>query len=395
MKQRIGIITVAVLSVLLIGCGNNARNITVEDCTGTSTVTNEAQTLDAYKGQRLESGDKVEVFEASNMTLLLDADKHVFAAEGADFTIVAGGKKRQTKTIIEQSSGAMIYGIDNKLGSEETFHVKTPNATMAVRGTVFSVRVNEDGTRLEVSEGTVYVETVENGELVTDTLTVGESGEYTGEAPEIEDNKSLGETDENSGSDSSELGDKAQDGDSDMSDVIDMDNPEALEWIKNPNIEFTVDGITLGESTIDAAKAKYSGDSDYMSNLMNNDTEDTVYSAPYSGDTPEGYTSDTFGYIFAAPASGGPIKYMSITDKKCLCLGGIRSGDSAEAFLEFIGLSPDVEHADKTIYAQDDDGNYVAITGSSFFYKEGNKNVSVHINNELGKVTGIVFTMDN
>ena len=186
MKQRIGIITVAVLSVLLIGCGNNARNITVEDCTGTSTVTNEAQTTDAYKGQRLESGDKVEVFDESNMTLLLDKDKHIFADSKAVFSIVAEKEDNALKTIIEQSSGAMVFGIDNKLGEDDTYKVDTPNVTMSVRGTVFTVKVDGNATTLEVSEGTVYTETIENGELITDTLTVGESSVFTGRSPEAQ-----------------------------------------------------------------------------------------------------------------------------------------------------------------------------------------------------------------
>ena len=188
MKQRIGIITVAMLAVLLIGCGNNARTITVEDCTGTSTVTNEAQTIDAYKGQRLESGDKVEVFDESNMTLLLDKDKHVYATEGAVFNIVADGTDKQTKTIIEQSVGTMVFGIDNKLGSEETFHVRTPNATMAVRGTVFTVEISDSDnpiTELSVKEGCIETSTVENGETITKEVNVGEVVTFTGNNPEF------------------------------------------------------------------------------------------------------------------------------------------------------------------------------------------------------------------
>lgn len=183
------LIIMTLLLVSMVGCGKNtARTIKVEELEGTADVTNNEGTLDAYVGQNLQSGDEVGVMDESSLLLLLDTDKHVFATEGADFVIVADGVNRQTKTIIEQSSGTMIYGIDNKLGSEETFHVRTPNATMAVRGTVFTVEVSGGATpvtELSVKEGCIEVSTVENGETVTKDVNAGEVVTFTGNNPEF------------------------------------------------------------------------------------------------------------------------------------------------------------------------------------------------------------------
>ena len=183
------LIIMTLLLVSMVGCGKNtARTIKVEELEGTADVTNGEGTSNAYEGQNLQSGDEVGVMDESSLLLLLDTDKHVFATEGADFVIVADGVNKQTKTIIEQSSGTMIFGIDNKLGSEETFHVKTPNATMAVRGTVFTVEVSGGATpvtELSVKEGCIEVSTVENGETVTKDVNAGEVVTFTGNNPEF------------------------------------------------------------------------------------------------------------------------------------------------------------------------------------------------------------------
>lgn len=279
MKQRIGIITVAVLAVLLIGCGNNARTITVEDCKGTSTVTNEAQTVDAYRGQRLESGDKVEVFDESNMTLLLDKDKHVYATEGAVFNIVADGTDKLTKTIIEQSSGTMVFGIDNKLGNEETFHVTTPNATMAVRGTVFTVEVSGGDTpvtELSVKEGCIETSTVENGETVTKEVNAGEVVTFIGNNPEFSGELQTGDSESDA--------DIAQN----ISSESDINNDEQIPGT------IRISG-TVGDTTVDYAE-------------MLPYEEETMYCAIY----------------FIADA---PIELEDGSVKTNLPLGGIRPSD--------------------------------------------------------------------
>lgn len=169
---------------LLAGCKDTARTICVEECEGISVVTNTSGTENAFVGKHLESEDHVDVMEDSSLLLLLDEDKHVFASSQACFSIQATSKKKNTKTLIVQSEGSLLIGVDRKLGSEESFEVATPNSLMAVRGTVFSVEVSGGETILSVTDGTVYAQTVKNGMLESVSVTKGETITLDGQIPD-------------------------------------------------------------------------------------------------------------------------------------------------------------------------------------------------------------------
>ena len=411
-RRVTAIVLSAVMVIGLCACGKSGaeysaeRNIIVEELNGTSTVTSEdSGESDAYEGRQLVSGDAVSVASAANMTLKIDEDKHLFADSDTRFSIEASGKTGATKTKIILDVGCTLVGIENKLGQNESFEVATPNATMAVRGTTFRVTVTYDAdgkvaTQVEVFNGRVEIgyTDAEGGQTVDVTedkkLTVhsqgadvivylsdmdGSNGEYISDAPALSETSTDPEL-EGLSPEEAEIAAKIQ-----------AYRPQAEEWLRNAHIEFTVDSIVLGESTIDDAKAAYSGDAGYKSNLMMNDTEDTVYSLPYDGDTPEGYTENTFGYLFTAPASGGPITDISITDGRFLCIGGVKVGDSADAFWDYIGLRPDPELGDAIVFAEGDDGSSLQITNSSFYYQKDGKAVSVSISRELGTVTQVYF----
>jgi hypothetical protein len=101
----------------------------------------------------------------------------------------------------------------------------------------------------------------------------------------------------------------------------------------DPQTAFIIDDIELGVTDLSAAKAKYSGRSDYMSNLMNDDTDDTVYSMPYmDDDDPD--NDMTFGYLFVQPVGGNTITHMYISDKGFVYMGKYRAGDGTTDFAE-------------------------------------------------------------
>ena len=203
MSRRITTMLVLIMMIMgLVGCGKGgsltaSRNVSVTDINGTAEVTSSGKSKDAFKGQQLVSGDSVDVHSDSDMTLLLDEDKHVFASENSHFSLEATGQTGATKTKIVVDNGTTLIGIDNKLGEEETFEVSTPNATMAVRGTVFYVTVTntEDGTKTElvVKEGVVEAITVENGEVRKDIVSEGQTSAYFGTAPTDEQISSVSE----------------------------------------------------------------------------------------------------------------------------------------------------------------------------------------------------------
>lgn len=156
----------AVAVVMVVNSPKDYRSIKVEELSGKTTIVDgKSNTQDAYEGMNLESGDKVTVEADSNMTLLFDADKYMFADAGTKFTVEASGnsKKRNTRTKIVLEEGSVLCRIDEKLGDAETYEVETPNSVMSVRGTIFrmSIYKNEKGekiTKVDVLEGAVKVD---------------------------------------------------------------------------------------------------------------------------------------------------------------------------------------------------------------------------------------------
>ena len=171
-----GAVTLALIAgvvVLIILLNTGYRNIRVADLTGTSRVTSMLSVSDAYKGQNLVSGDNVEVFEKSSLTLALDSDKHVVASELTKFSVEAfGAEGKDSRTIIRLETGTISNQIDNKLLPSESYVVESPNASMSVRGTVFTVNVYYDNngrchTSVEVKEGTVELAEKDTGKVKT------------------------------------------------------------------------------------------------------------------------------------------------------------------------------------------------------------------------------------
>ena len=177
-----GAVTLALIAgviVLIILLNTGYRNIRVADLTGTSRVTSMLSVSDAFKGQNLVNGDNVEVFEKSSLTLALDSDKHVVASELTKFSVEAfGAEGKDSRTIIHLEKGTISNQIDNKLLPSESYVVESPNASMSVRGTIFTVNVFFDNaglchTTVEVKEGTVELAEKDTGNVKT--LNAGES----------------------------------------------------------------------------------------------------------------------------------------------------------------------------------------------------------------------------
>ena len=136
------------------------RSISVEDVKGTVNVVGERNNGQAYKGQRLYSGDDVTVMEASELVMCADNEKYVYADENTHFVLEASSPKESSRIKIKIDKGSELNVLNAKLGVDDSYEVDTPNSTMSVRGTTFRVTVymGNDGfvyTLLEVTEGRV------------------------------------------------------------------------------------------------------------------------------------------------------------------------------------------------------------------------------------------------
>ncbi len=110
--------------------------------------------------------------------MCIDMDKHVYAEENTRFHIGFASDRRGCKSEIYVDEGNVRSVIDNKLGPYDSYEVDTPNSTMSVRGTSFTVTVikgeaGENYTLVDVEEGCVNVKLK------------GPDGEYTGEETDV------------------------------------------------------------------------------------------------------------------------------------------------------------------------------------------------------------------
>ena len=179
----VAVAAVVVGAVLLFSGEESYRSIAVEQLQGISMISNTEGENEAYKGMHLRSGDDVQVKNDANLTLKIDGDKHFYAQALTHFKVECVDGEKSGKKVIHLMEGSVLNRLENALKEGEIYTVETPNATMAVRGTVFRVTVDrdEDGliyTLVEVFDGKVQVDLKkENGDYngVSETFGAGES----------------------------------------------------------------------------------------------------------------------------------------------------------------------------------------------------------------------------
>lgn len=149
------------------------RTIQVDRFQGIVDVTrSDSSKLGAYVGLALYGGDGVLVNTESDMVIAADSDKHLYAEENTRFRLESSGSAKNSKTKILLEDGGVLCRLENKLGPDEAFEVETPSGTMAVRGTVFRVKIIHmaDGTEytlIEVFDGVVEVTIKATGKNVS------------------------------------------------------------------------------------------------------------------------------------------------------------------------------------------------------------------------------------
>ena len=84
-----GAVVAVGIAVAVMMQGAGYRSISVDDVRGTVDVVGETNNGQAYKGERLYSGDDVNVKKSSEMTMCVDNDKYVYADEETHFRLEA------------------------------------------------------------------------------------------------------------------------------------------------------------------------------------------------------------------------------------------------------------------------------------------------------------------
>lgn len=165
--NKIIIITVVVLLAIVVGVivifnlkkDEVYRLLKVYEVEGKANVSRDGTgDIEPYENMVLESGDKVSL-ETGKLTIKADEDKYIYLEDNTELVLVADGDAKNSKTSIDLLKGAITNDIQNKLSTESTYEINTPNSTMSVRGTIYRVCVYEiDGvkyTKVSVFEGEV------------------------------------------------------------------------------------------------------------------------------------------------------------------------------------------------------------------------------------------------
>ncbi len=153
---------------------DEARIVELKEFTGTVKVKSGREEEEAYKGQHLRVGEVLKTGKTSVATLILDDEKVIALDEETEVEVrEASGSKKASTTVLFLNRGTIVNSLP-KLEAQSAYEVKTSNATMGVRGTVFIVSLQNGATTLAVADGRVAAGPPEaTEEELTDTLTVG------------------------------------------------------------------------------------------------------------------------------------------------------------------------------------------------------------------------------
>lgn len=157
----IAVICVAITIILALTLTKDRyRLIKINEYAGDVMIGRGNEELAAFDGLQLISEDIVSVEENAFLELLADSDKHIGAEGNTGFMIHSEGNTDNGYIAIDLLYGQALFTIEQALNENDSFQVTTPNATMSVRGTSFSVAYSPESatTTVEVFDGTVWVE---------------------------------------------------------------------------------------------------------------------------------------------------------------------------------------------------------------------------------------------
>ena len=111
---------------------------------------------------RMENGDRVRSGAESSVNISFPDGSHVLLGPSSEFVVDSG---ERNEILLGLNLGSLRAWVAH-LSSRKAFHVKTPSAVCAVRGTQFIVGVTPaHETSVDVSEGVVAVKTLLGEEL--------------------------------------------------------------------------------------------------------------------------------------------------------------------------------------------------------------------------------------
>lgn len=152
----IAVITAAVLFIKI----NVNRSVKVADVNGVVSITRNGIPVNPAAGIPLKSGDVISTDAESTIRVCIDGDKWVSFEPNTSAYINYDGTVGNGSTYVNVTNGAVIARLDKTLPIKSVFAVKTPNAVVNARGTVFRTEFSLENDYQNYKD--VYVTTVHN-----------------------------------------------------------------------------------------------------------------------------------------------------------------------------------------------------------------------------------------
>ncbi|MCM1579050.1 MAG: FecR domain-containing protein [Ruminococcus sp.] len=131
------VLILAVIVAVLASSGNSGRRLIIEDITGSAFILKTDGQISADKKMQVESGDVLITSADSTVRLSVDKDKSVYVEPETTMYIYYTEAAEKGSIVVNISEGGAVCRLDSKLGKNEIFQVKTPNAVISAVGTVF------------------------------------------------------------------------------------------------------------------------------------------------------------------------------------------------------------------------------------------------------------------
>jgi hypothetical protein len=148
---------------------DGVSTVSISELTGTANIARGGEDITAQAGMRLMNRDTLRTFAESAAWLLLEEDRAVELGE-----LTALNVDRQAKGfVLTLSEGGITARIDRPLASGEEFTVMASNLALAVRGTIFTARIDGSVVTVSVERGEVAV--IDGGGNEIATVKAGES----------------------------------------------------------------------------------------------------------------------------------------------------------------------------------------------------------------------------
>jgi len=146
---------------------------------GTVNIERNNRDYEAREGMRLNNLDTVRTEVASSVVLKLDEYKTAHLSELTVLNI-DGQSDGYVLTLI---AGEITTQVDKMLEDDENFAVRTGNIALGIRGTIFTVKLDEEIATISVESGLVAVmNTITNEEI--EVLSEGKTKQYNIETAE-------------------------------------------------------------------------------------------------------------------------------------------------------------------------------------------------------------------